>query len=383
MKRIILLAILVATIVYAGPPRLIERSWNINDTFDQRDAVEWWKGESVSLTYTLTSNGTAEDLSGLTLLWHITERDVASNIYLVVTGEVDAATGDVSFELSASNSRLEEDERYDGYIRTYDVSNLMLRVDVVQSITAHDSPYMGDYEPLGPLQSQEEDPIFSTAYAAGLDLSTMTNPPAEWTESAGAGVTNLISSDASVAISGTTAQPDLSITGWVSGVLFDYATLTDLGVYVPYGGELNYGAGDTLPAVDLSAGTNANASAMFGSGTIPTTYLPEAALQAGQVSYYPAETNVVSGAWVLDLRTNAYQAVQLSSNVTSWTVTVADTNALVPWRVDVYGADTNTLTISTNWTVYGDAGSTWTNPAMSILGVAWRGVVSVGKELYQ
>ena len=174
MKKLCLFlaALFFAIIALAGPPRTITHSWNVADTFDKRDAVQWWKGESVTLTYTLTADGVAEDLTGLDLRWNVTERDVATNIYFSVTGTVTAATsGVVEFDLSSSQSRLSSDERYDGYIRVYNVSGGLVRVDVAQAVTANDSPYMGDYEPIGPLPSEEIDPAFTNWLAGAVFLA--------------------------------------------------------------------------------------------------------------------------------------------------------------------------------------------------------------------
>ena len=187
----------------------------------------------------------------------------------------------------------------------------------------------------------------------------------------------------------------------------DGSSLTNLpdsgATNLAYGGATSYAdqtitmntnevIGGIWPAIAaLDAGSATNATLLNGI-LGPASIVPGANITvtvagtnltiSSSVAFYPSETNDIVGVWTLDVRTNTYQKAQMTSNVTSWAITVTDTNAFVPFRVDIYGADTNTLTINTDWTVFGDAGSTWTNPFMSILGSTLRGEVSVGKELY-
>lgn len=127
-------------------------------------------------------------------------------------------------------------------------------------------------------------------------------------------------------------------------------------------------------ATDTRYRSKTTSASELTSGTLDPIRLP--------VSWSPQETNSVSGSWTLDLSTNVYHRANMTGNVTNWALTVADTNALTVGRVDLYGANTNTLTVPTGWIVNGAAGSTYTNSFMSIVIETGMGATAVGKTRY-
>jgi len=221
IKTLLFLALTSSVLAIDTP---ISRVANMEDGGRVSD-IEWWQGASVEYSVTFRNDNSAIDLTDAVPIWRAWLETDPTNLYIVSTGTVSSATeGEVTFNLTAGQANL-TNQTYLSVITVYTDTGY------TQAVAGAYSELDVNYSPVAAgIPQVAGSPIYPSVLNQLTDVDSVDAPTTghllswngtSWTNSAPAasGVTNVISSDASVVItSGTgTTQPDLSVTNYVIG----------------------------------------------------------------------------------------------------------------------------------------------------------------------